>query len=53
MKKIKPWGISSIRHGVQYDKTTIFKGYPSKRVWYPFSSDIYQEVIPSAGDMYP
>jgi len=52
-KKIKPWGISSIRHGVQYDKTTIFEGYPAKRVWYPFSSDIYQEVIPSAGDMYP
>ncbi|KAF5039440.1 Tetrathionate reductase subunit A [anaerobic digester metagenome] len=38
---------------MQYDKTTIFEGYPAKRVWYPFSSDIYQEVIPSAGDMYP
>ncbi len=38
-KKLKPWGIS--------------EGYPSKRVWYPFASDVYQEVIPSAGDMYP
>jgi anaerobic selenocysteine-containing dehydrogenase len=51
--KLSPWGISIIRHGVAYDKTTLFAGYPSKRVWYPFASDIYQEVIPSAGDMYP
>jgi len=51
--KIKGWGISIIRHETAYDKTTIFNGYPSKRVWYPFSSDIYQEVIPSIGDAYP
>ena len=51
--KQKPWGISIIRHEVAYDKTTLFSGYPSKRVWYPFSSDIYQEIIPSMGDAYP
>ena len=51
--KIKGWGVSIIRHEVAYDKTTIFNGYPAKRVWYPFSSDIYQEVIPSIGDAYP
>jgi anaerobic selenocysteine-containing dehydrogenase len=51
--KLKPWGISIIRHEAVYDKTTLFKGFPSKRVWYPFSSDIYQEVIPSMGDAYP
>jgi anaerobic selenocysteine-containing dehydrogenase len=51
--KLKPWGISIIRHEVAYDKTTLFRGYPAKRVWYPFSSDIYQEVIPSLGDAYP
>jgi anaerobic selenocysteine-containing dehydrogenase len=51
--KIKPWGISIIRHDAEYDKTTLFDGFPSKRVWYPFSSDIYQEVIPSMGDAYP
>ncbi|MFZ5587868.1 MAG: molybdopterin-dependent oxidoreductase [Thermodesulfobacteriota bacterium] len=50
--KIKPWGLDIIRHGV-YDKSTLFSGYPAKRVWYPFATDIYQEVIPSAGDMYP
>jgi anaerobic selenocysteine-containing dehydrogenase len=51
--KLKPWGISIIRHETVYDKTTLFAGYPSKRVWYPFASDIYQEVIPSMGDAYP
>lgn len=51
--KLNPFGISIIRHGVKYDKTTIFKGFPAQRPWYPFSSDIYQEVIPSIGDAYP
>ena len=52
-KAIKGWGISIIRHGVAYDKTTLFDGYPAKRTWYPFCSDIYQEIIPSIGDQYP
>lgn len=52
-KAIKSWGISVIRHGVAYDKTTLFEGYPAKRTWYPFASDIYQETIPSIGDQYP
>lgn len=51
--KLKPFGISIIRHGKKYDKSTLFKGYPARRPWYPFSSDIYQEVIPSIGDAYP
>lgn len=51
--KLPTWGVSIIRHEVVYDKTTIFSGYPAKRPWYPFSSDIYQEVIPSIGDAYP
>ncbi len=51
--KLKPFGVSIIRHGAKYDKSTIFKGFPAKRPWYPFSSDIYQEVIPSIGDAYP
>ena len=52
-KAIKGWGISIIRHDAVYDKTTIFEGFPAKRTWYPFCSDIYQEIIPSMGDMYP
>lgn len=51
--KVKGWGLSSIRHEASYEKSTLFAGYPAKRVWYPFASDLYQEVIPSAGDMYP
>ena len=51
--KIKTFGISSIRHDKDYDKSTIFEGYPAKRNWYPLSSDMYQEIIPSIGDAYP
>ncbi len=47
------FGISCIRHGVDYEKSTIFAGYPAKRNWYPLSSDIYEEIIPSIGDAYP
>jgi tetrathionate reductase subunit A len=51
--KLKPWGIDIIRGGKAYDKTTLFQGFPAKRIWYPFASDVYQEVIPSMGDAYP
>jgi tetrathionate reductase subunit A len=51
--KIKGWGVDIIRHGKKYDKSTIFEGYPAKRPWYPFSSDIYQEIFASMGDAYP
>ena len=51
--KIRPWGVSIIRHEKVYDKSTLFKGFPARRPWYPFASDIYQEVIPSMGDAYP
>jgi anaerobic selenocysteine-containing dehydrogenase len=51
--KTTAFGISSIRHGLDYEKSTIFAGYPAKRNWYPLSSDIYEEIIPSIGDAYP
>lgn len=51
--KAKPFGISIIRHETKYEETTIFKDYPAKRPWFPLSSDVYQELIPSAGDGYP
>lgn len=50
---LSPFGISLIRHDVKYEDTTIFEGYPAKRNWYPLASDVYEEIIPSAGDMYP
>ncbi len=47
------FGINSIRYGIKYENTTIFNSYPAKRPWYYLSSDVYQEIIPSAGDAYP
>ncbi|MBM4037700.1 MAG: molybdopterin oxidoreductase [Planctomycetes bacterium] len=47
------FGISSIRHDVPYEKSTLFAGYPARRNWYPLSSDVYEEIIPSIGDAYP
>ncbi len=51
--KAAPFGISLIRHDAKYEESTLFTGYPAKRNWYPLASDIYQEIIPSAGDAYP
>jgi anaerobic selenocysteine-containing dehydrogenase len=56
--KLKPgktskFGISIIRHGIKYEDTTLFTGYPAKRNWWPLSSDIYEEIVPSIGDAYP
>jgi anaerobic selenocysteine-containing dehydrogenase len=51
--RITAFGISSIRHDVAYEKSTLFQGYPAKRNWYPLSSDVYEEIIPSIGDAYP
>ncbi len=50
-----PFGTSIIRHNEKYEKHTLFlrDGYPARRNWYPLSSDIYQEIVPSIGDAYP
>ena len=51
--KVTAFGVSIIRHEVPYEKTTLFAGYPARRNWYPLSSDIYQEIVPSIGEAYP
>ncbi len=52
--KAVPFGISIIRHDVQYTDTTLFTGtFPARRNFYPLASDIYQEIVPSIGDAYP
>jgi anaerobic selenocysteine-containing dehydrogenase len=51
--KASRFGISVIRHDVKYEDSTLFNGYPAKRNWWPLSSDIYEEIIPSMGDAYP
>lgn len=56
---LAPFGLSLIRHDAKYEESTIYSSlpedqhYPAKRNWYPLASDVYEEIIPSAGDMYP
>lgn len=56
---LAPFGLSLIRHDAKYEESTIYadlpeeKYYPAKRNWYPLASDVYEEIIPSAGDAYP
>jgi anaerobic selenocysteine-containing dehydrogenase len=51
--KFPKFGTKSNREKSFFEKSTFFKGYPAKRPWYPFTGNLYQEVIPSAGDEYP
>jgi len=53
---VKAFGTSVIRHDMKYEESTLFKGkesYPAKRNWWPLSSDIYEEILPSIADGYP
>jgi anaerobic selenocysteine-containing dehydrogenase len=52
---IKAFGVRQTREKATYDKTTLFKrdNFPAKRPWFPYSSNVYQESIPSAEDQYP
>ncbi|MHA2611309.1 MAG: molybdopterin-dependent oxidoreductase [bacterium JZ-2024 1] len=51
--KLIPFGIPLTREGVFYEKSSLFSGYPARRIWFPFSKNVYQEVIPSAYENYP
>ncbi len=60
LKKMHPgklghFGVTLTREHWHYEKTTLFKkyGYPAKRPWYPYTGNVYQEVLPSAADGYP
>ena len=58
LKKISPkapktFGLSVIRHDAKYEESTIFDKYPAKRNWWPISSDVYEEILPSVADAYP
>lgn len=50
--KKKPFGLGILRN-LDYEKSTLFSGYPSKRPWFPHSTDLYQELLPSVQDQYP
>ncbi len=53
--KIGSFGVPLTREKWHYEKSTLFKrdGYPAKRPWYPYTGNVYQEIIPSAADGYP
>jgi anaerobic selenocysteine-containing dehydrogenase len=51
--KLTAFGVKLTREGAFYERSTLFQGYPSKRPWFPFASNIYQEVIPAAKAAYP
>ncbi len=50
---LKKFGIHVNREQAAYEKSTLFKGYPAKRPWYPFTYELYQNIIPSAASGYP
>lgn len=51
--KLTAFGHKITREGSHYEKSTLYKGYPAKRPWLPFTSNVYQEALPSAADGYP
>ncbi|MHC4413741.1 MAG: molybdopterin-dependent oxidoreductase [Planctomycetota bacterium] len=53
--KLATFGPKITREKSKYEDFTLFRenGYPARRPWYPFSSNIYQEVIPSMAMGYP
>ncbi len=52
---LKAFGPRITREKSRYEDFTLFRehGYPAKRPWYPFTGNIYQEVIPSFTAGYP
>ncbi|MDZ7614500.1 MAG: molybdopterin-dependent oxidoreductase [Flavobacteriaceae bacterium] len=50
--KKKTFGLNILRP-MDYEKSTLFNGYPAKRPWFPHATDVYQEILPSIGDGYP
>ena len=53
---LTPFGVKLTRESSgPYETCTLFKrdGYPAKRPWFPFTDDVYQEIIPAANAGYP
>ena len=51
--KTRNFGVKLTREGSRYEASTLFDGYPARRPWYPFTGNVYQEVLPSAATGYP
>jgi anaerobic selenocysteine-containing dehydrogenase len=53
---LTPFGVKlTCESSGPYETSTLFKrdGYPAKRPWFPFTDDVYQEIIPAANAGYP
>ncbi|RMG83270.1 MAG: molybdopterin oxidoreductase, partial [Chloroflexi bacterium] len=50
---LKKFGLHVNLETETYEKSTIFEGYPARRPWYPFTNELYQNIIPNAYDGYP
>jgi len=51
--KLGNFGYPVTREKTHYENTSFFSGYPAKRAFYPFTGNVYQEIIPSGNDKYP
>jgi anaerobic selenocysteine-containing dehydrogenase len=53
--KLSTFGAKMSREAMKYESTTLFEtdGYPAKRPWYPFASEMFHDVIPAAEAGYP
>lgn len=51
----KTFGPKLTREGMRYEDCSLFKdnGYPAARPWFPFTGNVYQEIIPSFAQGYP
>jgi tetrathionate reductase subunit A len=49
------FGVKITREGSRYEDSILFRehGYPAKRPWYPFTGNVYQEILPSFASGYP
>lgn len=51
--KLTAFGVKLTREGSKYDSSTLFTSFPAARPWYPFSGNVWQEILPSAAEGYP
>ncbi|RMH31636.1 MAG: molybdopterin oxidoreductase [Planctomycetota bacterium] len=53
--KMTTFGPRITREKARYEDFSYFReeGYPARRPWYPFTDNIYQEIIPSFAQGYP
>ena len=52
---LKSFGPKITREQSRYEESSLFRetGYPARRPWYPFTGNVYQEIIPSFAAGYP